>query len=242
MLIIPAIDLKEGKCVRLWQGEKDKEVVYSLDPVAVAKMWVKKGAKRLHIVDLDGAWRGEPQHLKIVERIAKEVDVPLEFGGGIRSFFILKEVLKRGIKYAILGSKALSPEFVKKACKKFRERIIVSLDVREGKVATEGWEKQTFISAEDLCKELTKIGISTIIFTDISRDGTLRGVNTEEIRKFMEECRNVDLIISGGISSLEDIKKIGSLSTLRIIGIIIGKALYDKKIRLEEAISLGKEY
>jgi len=231
MLIIPAIDLKEGKCVRLWQGEKDKEVVYSLDPVAVAKMWVKKGAKRLHIVDLDGAWRGEPQHLKIVERIAKEVDVPLEFGGGIRSFFILKEVLKRGIKYAILGSKALSPEFVKKACKKFRERIIVSLDVREGKVATEGWEKQTFISAEDLCKELTKIGISTIIFTDISRDGTLRGVNTEEIRKFMEECRNVDLIISGGISSLEDIKKIGSLSTLRIIGIIIGKALYDKKIR-----------
>ncbi|MCD6231838.1 1-(5-phosphoribosyl)-5-((5-phosphoribosylamino)methylideneamino)imidazole-4-carboxamide isomerase [Candidatus Aerophobetes bacterium] len=228
--------------MRLWQGEKDKEVVYSLDPVAVAKMWVKKGAKRLHIVDLDGAWRGEPQHLKIVERIAKEVDVPLEFGGGIRSFFILKEVLKRGIKYAILGSKALSPEFVKKACKKFRERIIVSLDVREGKVATEGWEKQTFISAEDLCKELTKIGISTIIFTDISRDGTLRGVNTEEIRKFMEECRNVDLIISGGISSLEDIKKIGSLSTLRIIGIIIGKALYDKKIRLEEAISLGKEY
>jgi len=242
MLIIPAIDLKEGKCVRLWQGEKNKEIVYSLDPVAVAKMWVKKGAKRLHIVDLDGAWIGEPQHLKIIEKIAKEVDVPVEYGGGIREFFILKEILRRGIEYAILGSKALSPEFMKKACKEFGERIIVSLDVRGGRVATEGWREQTSISAEDLCKELEKTRVSTIILTDISRDGTLKGVNIERIKRFIKKSGKVNLIISGGISSLEDIKEIMNLQSPKITGIIIGKALYDKKIKLEEAISLVEEY
>ncbi len=242
MLIIPAIDLKEGKCVRLWRGEKNKEIVYSLDPVAVAKMWVKIGARRLHIVDLDGAWEGKPLHLDIVEKIAKEVDVPLEFGGGIREFFILKEILRRGIKYAILGSNALSPEFMEKASKEFGERIIVSLDVREGRVSTEGWRKQTSILAEDLCRELEKIGVSTIILTDISRDGTLKGVNIEEIKRFIKKSGKVNLIISGGISSLEDVEKIMNLKTQKIMGIIIGKALYDKKIKLEEAMSLMEEY
>lgn len=242
MLIIPAIDLKEGKCVRLWRGEKNKEIVYSLDPVAVAKMWVKMGAKRLHIVDLDGAWKGKPQHLKIVEKIAREVDVPLEFGGGIREFSILKEVLRRGVKYAILGSRALSPKFMKKACEEFKERIIVSLDVREGRVATDGWRTQTSILAEDLCRELVKIGVNTIILTDIFRDGTLKGVNIEKIKKFIEKSGKVNLVISGGIFSLNEIKKIMNLKTQKIIGIIIGKALYDKKIKLKEAISLIKEY
>jgi len=242
MLIIPAIDLKEGKCVRLWRGEKNKEIVYSLDPIAVARMWVEKGAKRLHIVDLDGAWEGKPLHLDIVEKIAKEVDIPLEFGGGIREFSILKEVMRKGIKYAILGSKALSPKFMKKACEEFGERIIVSLDVREGRISTEGWEKQTSILAEDLCRELEKIGVSTIILTDISRDGTLKGVNIEGIKRFIKKSGKVNLIISGGISSLDDVKKITNLKTQKIIGIIIGKALYDQKIKLEEAISLMEEY
>ena len=239
MLIIPAIDLRGGKCVRLWQGRKDRQSIYSHDPLSVAKLWKEKGARRLHIVDLDGAFEGRPVNLKLVERISKELNIPVELGGGIRDLPTLKEIFERGIDYAILGSKALSLKFMEKACQKFGDKIIVSIDVRDGKVAIEGWEKQTDIQAKDLAKDLTEVGVRTMIFTDITRDGTMRGVNIKAVRDFVESV-DVDVIVSGGISSLEDVKKVFKLNNPRIKGTVIGKALYTGMIRLEEAMKIVK--
>lgn len=240
MLIIPAIDLKGGKCVRLYQGKEDKETVYSEDPLAIAKMWVKREAQRIHIVDLDGAFRGKPVHLEIVEKIAGEVDVPIEFGGGIREKEVLSEVFARGIDYAILGSRALSLGFVNDACLKFKDRIIVSVDTRGSKVLAEGWKRETSIEVKDLVKDLAEAGVRTIIFTDITRDGTLQGVDIKLIQEFLQVV-NVKVIIAGGIASLADVKKLAQLRGRAPAGVIIGKALYDGKIKLEEAIAVGAE-
>ena len=238
MLIIPAIDLKGGRCVRLWQGEEDKETVYSEDPLAVAKMWVKRGAQRLHIIDLDGAFRGKPVHLEIVEKIAREVDVPIEFGGGIREKAILDDVFTRGVDYAILGTRALSFDFVRDACLKFEDKIIISIDTRQDKVLAEGWEKESSLRPEELVKGLVGSGVKTIIFTDITRDGTLRGVNIELIQEFLE-IADVKVIIAGGVASLADIRKLAELGGRRPAGVIIGKALYDGRVKLEEALAIG---
>jgi len=237
VLIIPAIDLKNGRCVRLWQGERDKETVYSQEPLSVARTWAEKGARRLHIVDLDGAFQGRPIHLKIVERISAELNIPVEFGGGLRNLSTIRQVFEKKIDYAIVGSQALSLKFVGKACQEFGDRIIISIDARDGKVAIEGWERQTSIQARDLAKDLAKAGVSTIIFTDITRDGTMRGINIEAVKDFAGSC-DVEVIISGGISSLDDLKKITRLNNPRIRGIIIGKALYTGAIKLEEAIKI----
>ncbi len=238
MLIIPAIDLKGGRCVRLWQGKKDKETVYSENPLVAAKLWAKKGAKRLHIVDLDGAFEGKPVHLEVAGKIASEVEVPLEFGGGIRNEAILNQVFEKGIDYAILGTRGISPDFVKSACGKFGSRIIVSIDARQSKVVLEGWEKETSLKPRDLARNLANVGVKTIIFTDTTRDGTLQGVNIKLIQDFARGA-GVDVIIAGGISSLEDIEKVRKLKALGVTGIIIGKALYEGKIKLEEAIKLS---
>lgn len=238
MLIIPAIDLKGGKCVRLWQGKEDRETVYSEDPLAVARIWVKKGAQRLHIVDLDGAFKGKPVHLEIVEKIAREVDVPIEFGGGIREKTILDDIFARGVDYAILGTRALSFDFVRDACLKFEDKIIISIDMRQDKILAEGWEKESSLKAEELVKGLVGLGVKTIIFTDTTRDGTLRGVNIKLIQEFLE-IANVEVIIAGGVASLADIRKLAELSGRRPAGVIIGKALYDGRVKLEEALALG---
>jgi len=238
VLIIPAIDLKEGRCVRLWRGEKDKETVYSENPLTVAKIWARKGAKRLHIVDLNGAFRGKPVHLEVVEKIAREVDVPIEFGGGIREEAILDEVFAKGIDYAILGTQSISPDFIKSACARFGSKIIVSIDVRQGKVVLEGWEKETPLEARDLARNLANVGVKTIIFTDTTRDGTLQGVNIKLIEDFARGA-GVDVIIAGGISSLEDVEKVSALKNFGVTGVIIGKALYEGKIELEEAVKLA---
>ncbi len=238
MLIIPAIDLKGGRCVRLWQGKEDKETVYSEDPLAIAKMWVEKGAQRLHIVDLDGAFRGKPVHLEIVEKIAREVDVPIEFGGGIREKAILDDVLTRGVDYAIIGTRALSSNFVRDACLKFRDKIIISIDMRQDKILAEGWEKESSLKAEELVKGLVGLGVKTIIFTDITRDGTLRGVNIKLIQEFLETA-NAKVIIAGGVASLADIRKLAELGDRGPAGVIIGKALYDGRVKLEEALAIG---
>ncbi|TKJ47189.1 1-(5-phosphoribosyl)-5-[(5-phosphoribosylamino)methylideneamino]imidazole-4-carboxamide isomerase [Candidatus Aerophobetes bacterium Ae_b3a] len=238
MLIIPAIDLKGGRCVRLWQGEEDKETVYSEDPLAVARMWVKKGAQRLHIVDLDGAFRGRPVHLDIVEKIAREVDVPIEFGGGIREKAILDDVFTRGVDYAILGTRALSFDFVRDACLKFEDKIIISIDTRQDRILAEGWKKESSLKAEELVKGLVGSGVKTIIFTDITRDGTLRGVNIKLIQEFLE-IADVKVIIAGGVASLADIMKLAELGGRRPAGVIIGKALYDGRVKLEEALAVG---
>jgi phosphoribosylformimino-5-aminoimidazole carboxamide ribotide isomerase len=240
VLIIPAIDLKGGRCVRLWQGKEDKETVYSEDPLAVAKMWVKKGARRLHIVDLDGAFRGKPVHLEIAEKIAGEVDVPIEFGGGIREKAILDDVFARGVDYAIIGTRALSSNFVRDACSKFADRIIVSIDTRQGKILAEGWKKESSVKATDLVKELAKAGVKTIIFTDITRDGTLEGLNIEYIQGLLETT-DATVIIAGGVASLADIRKLAQLGDRGPTGVIIGKALYDGRVKLEEALAIGAQ-
>ena len=239
MLIIPAIDLKGGKCVRLVRGKLNKETIYSKDPIEIARKWVKEGAERLHVVDLDGAFQGKPVHLELVGRMAREVKVPIEFGGGIRDFAILKEVLEEGIKYAILGSQALSSDFLKMACKEFGDRIIVSLDARRGRVLTEGWVKDTGVEVRDLARDISGTGVKTIIFTDVGRDGTLEGANIDVIRDFATSA-GIDTIVSGGISSLEDLRKILKLRDLGVIGMIVGKALYAGRIKFREAIRLVK--
>ena len=221
--------------MRLWQGKKERQTIYSEDPLAVARGWVEAGAQRLHVVDLDGAWEGRPRHLGLVERMAREVDVPLELGGGIRDFSILSKIFEKGIDYAILGSCALSLRFMERACRKFGSKIIASVDAREGHVVVEGWEKETPIQASHLAKDLARVGVSTIIFTDVTRDGTLKGVNVEAVRHFVKAV-GVDVIVSGGISSLEDVKKIAKLTNLGVTGMIIGKALYTGEIELEEAM------
>ncbi len=238
MLIIPAIDLKGGRCVRLWQGEEDKETVYSEDPLATAKMWVKKGAQRLHIVDLDGAFRGKPVHLEIVGKIAREVDVPIEFGGGIREKAILDNVFSKGVDYAILGTRALSFDFVRDACLKFEDKIIISIDMRQDKILAEGWERESSLRPEELVKGLVGLGVKTIIFTDITRDGTLRGVNVKLIQEFLK-IANIKVIIAGGVASLADIRKLTELGGREPAGVIIGKALYDGRVKLEEALAIG---
>lgn len=240
MLIIPAIDLKGGKCVRLYQGKENEETVYSEDPLAVAKMWVEKGAQRLHVVDLDGAFRGKPVHLEIVEEIAREVDVPIEFGGGIREKAILDDVFTRGVDYAILGTRALSFIFVKAACLKFEDKIIISIDTRQDKILAEGWKKESSVKAKDLVKDLVKAGVKTIIFTDITRDGTLTGVNIKLIQKFLGAV-DVKVIIAGGVVSLADIRKLKQLGGGGPAGVIMGKALYDGRVKLEEALAIGAQ-
>jgi len=240
VLIIPAIDLKGGRCVRLWQGKEDKETVYSEDPLAVARMWVKKGAQRLHIVDLDVAFRGKPVHLDVVEKIAREVDVPIEFGGGIREKAILDDVFTRGVDYAILGTRALSFDFVRDACLKFEDKIIISIDMRQDKILAEGWEKESSLRPEELVKGLVGLGVKTMIFTDITRDGTLRGVNIKLIQEFLEAA-NVKVIIAGGVASLADIRELTELGGRGPAGVIIGKALYDGRVKLEEALAIGAQ-
>ncbi|MBE0477811.1 1-(5-phosphoribosyl)-5-[(5-phosphoribosylamino)methylideneamino]imidazole-4-carboxamide isomerase [Candidatus Aerophobetes bacterium] len=240
MLVIPAIDLKGGKCVRLWQGIKDKETVYSHEPLQVAKLWIDKGAKRLHIVDLDGAFSGIPQHLPVAESIKKSFSITLQYGGGIRTLKILKGVFEKGINFAIIGTKALSKSFLQNAIDKFGERIIISIDCKEDKLALEGWEKETSIEIQEFARNVTDIGIKTIILTDITRDGTLRGVNIELIEDFLKNV-NCNLIVAGGISSLEDIKWMKKLEDKKIKGIIIGKALYTGAIKLEEALKIADE-
>ncbi len=238
MLIIPAIDLKGGRCVRLWQGKEDKETVYSEDPLDIAKMWVEKGAQRLHIVDLDGAFRGKSVHLEIVGKIAREVDVPIEFGGGIREKAILDDIFSKGVDYAIIGTRALSSNFMRDACSKFADRIMVSIDTRQGKVLAEGWKRESSIKATDLVKKLVKEGVKTIIFTDITRDGTLRGVNIKLIQEFLQVA-DVEVIIAGGVASLADIRKLTELGGREPAGVIVGKALYDGRVKLEEALAIG---
>ncbi len=235
MLIVPAIDLKEGRCVRLWQGKKERQTIYSEDPLAVARGWVEAGAQRLHVVDLDGAWEGKPRHLGLVERMAREVNVPLELGGGIRDLSILRKIFKKGIDYAIVGSRALSLTFMERACREFGSKIIASIDAKNHKVVVEGWEKGTSIQARHLARDLARVGVNTIIFTDVTRDGTLKGVNVETVRDFVKGV-GVGVVVSGGISSVEDVKKIAKLAHLGVTGMIIGKALYTGEIKLEEAL------
>ena len=238
MLIIPAIDIKGGRCVRLFQGRMEQETVYSDDPVSVAKRWEDEGAEFLHIVDLDGAVSGVPKNKEIIESIIKSVKIPLEVGGGIRNIETIKEYFSIGAKKVIIGTVAWeNPILISEVCKMFPERIIVGIDAKNGNVAVRGWEDVTETSASTLAKRFEGMGISGIIYTDISRDGTLSGPNIDSIKSFAKSI-SIPVIASGGVSDINDIKNIMKLKKHGVTGVIVGKALYSGAVNLKEAIKL----
>jgi len=238
MLIIPAIDLRGGKVVRLFQGKFDQEKVYSSDPVKVAKHWAKQGAKFLHIVDLDGASSGALKNIAVLNKIIDQVGIGLEFGGGVRSIKMISELLDSGVQRVILGTKAASDvKFLKQAWKKFGEKIIVSIDAKCGKVLTKGWNCTVAKTTLGFAKELKQIGFQQLIYTDISKDGTLSGPNISGIKELIRET-GLKVIASGGVANLKDLVKLKKLQKNGCSGVIIGKALYEGKFTLVEALKL----
>ena len=228
MLIIPAIDLKEGKCVRLRQGRMEDNTVYSDDPVTMAKKWIDAGAKRLHLVDLDGAFSGKPENGNIIEKIAQAIpDVPIQIGGGIRNTTTVKSYIDAGVSYAIIGTKAVeTPEFIAELCQAHPGHIIVGLDAKNGKVATDGWANVSAHSLIDMAKQFETDGIEAIIYTDINRDGMQTGVNIESTVKLAESI-NIPVIASGGITNLDDIRELCQVASSGIMGAITGRAIYE---------------
>lgn len=233
MIIFPAIDILKGKCVRLIQGDYNKEVVYGDSPVDMAKQWQAKNAEFIHIVDLDGARSGKSLNEQIIIDIAKAVDVPIQVGGGIRSMETVKTYLDNGVNRVIVGTAAIEDEaFLQEAVETYKERIVVSLDAKDGYVATEGWTDTSDVRALDIVKDLEKLGVKTIVYTDIAKDGMLQGPNLEEQRA-INEATSIDVIASGGVTTREDVD---NLKELNMYGAIVGKALYDGKITFEELI------
>jgi len=239
MVILPAIDLKEGRCVRLEQGKPDREKVYSGDPAEVARGWERQGAQWLHVVDLDGAFLGEPQNLHQLKSIRSAVNIPIQFGGGVRTLEILETLFSIGTDRVVLGTVALeSPELLRQACDRYASRIVVGIDARNGKVAVKGWHDVTAIDALDFGARVAKEGVELIVYTDIARDGMLVGPNKGALKRMTEEVP-ISIIASGGVSSLADVAEIRNLAPHRIVGMIIGKALYEGSFKLKEAIDIA---
>ena len=239
MLIIPAIDLQDGYVVRFVQGKSDKKV-YSKDPLKVAKHWIKQGAKFLHIVDLDGAFTGVPKNLEVVKEIAKQVKIPVEFGGGLRKIETIGAVLNAGVSRVVLGTKAVEDkEFLTKALRKFKNKIIVGVDAKDGKVMVRGWKSgHKHTDAVEFSLYLKKIGFTELIYTDTLKDGTLSGPNIKEIKKLLK-ATGLKIIASGGIASLEDLHKLKELEKKGVSAVIIGKALYEGRFTLPQALKLS---
>jgi phosphoribosylformimino-5-aminoimidazole carboxamide ribotide isomerase len=237
MLIIPAIDLRGGNCVRLTQGKLENETIYSKDPVFVAKMFQSKGAARIHIVDLDGAFVGTSQNLFVLEKIRAAVTTELEFGGGIRKEDTVDRLVELGINKIIIGTLAVfKPELVKALVEKHGDRIVIAIDVYEGKIAIGGWKEITQYDAFDFAIKMRDIGVKELIVTDIKKDGMMEGPNVEGIRAVAKS--GLSVIASGGVSTLADVKKICAIEKHGVTGMIIGKALYTDSIKLEEAIEV----
>ncbi|MCX7822788.1 MAG: 1-(5-phosphoribosyl)-5-[(5-phosphoribosylamino)methylideneamino]imidazole-4-carboxamide isomerase [Syntrophobacterales bacterium] len=232
MIVYPAIDIRHGNCVRLFQGDPERETIYGSDPLEVAKKWHEKGASWLHVVDLDGAFSGSPVNYKIVLAIAHNVSVNVQVGGGIRTESDVDMYLSSGVKRIIIGTRAFEDEkwFVE-TCRKYPGRIVLGLDARDGLVAVRGWRKTTTMNMLDVARWVEDFPIGAIIYTDISRDGTHRGVNVEAIAKLLEVTSH-PVIASGGISSLEDIHRLLPLTRNGLDGVIVGRALYDGKLEL----------
>lgn len=231
--IIPAVDILNGKCVRLKQGRYDTETIYDEDPIEVAKRWESQGAKRLHIIDLDGARTGIPKNIEIIKSIIKGTNIPIQVGGGIRNISTIKELIDFGIDRVILGTTAVNnPNMLSKFCEEFDGQIVVAIDVKEGKAATEGWTKVSKKDTVTLAKEAISLGVKRFIYTDISRDGMLTGPNYKGIKEFIDQV-NVPVIASGGVASKADIEKLKEIGSE---GCILGKALYEGKINLEEIL------
>lgn len=236
MLIIPAIDLKDGACVRLRQGEMSDATVYGSDPVEMAARWVGQGARRLHLVDLNGAFDGKPVNGEAVMAIAKAYpELPIQIGGGIRSLKTIEQYLDAGVNYVIIGTKAVkAPEFVTEACREFPGAVIVGLDAKNGLVATDGWAEVSSIQATELAKRFAQDGVSSIVYTDISRDGMMQGVNIDATVA-MAQASGLQVIASGGVTNMGDIRALKDVAGAGILGAITGRAIYEGELDLREA-------
>ena len=235
MLIIPAIDIKDGRCVRLFQGEMDKETVYFEKPIDAARHWVKEGATFIHVVDLNGAVEGRPVHAKEVEAICRETSLVVELGGGLRSVEAVQAALDLGVKRVVIGTAAYdNAELLRALCERFPDKIVVGIDARSGKVAVKGWKETTSMDAVELAQRCEADGASRIIYTDISRDGTQEGINLDETRKLAQSV-NIPVIASGGVATLDDIRRLLPLEKEGVEGVIVGRALYAGAFRLSDA-------
>ncbi|KZL47901.1 1-(5-phosphoribosyl)-5-[(5-phosphoribosylamino)methylideneamino]imidazole-4-carboxamide isomerase [Nodularia spumigena CS-591/12] len=236
MDVIPAIDLLEGRCVRLYQGDYERSQVFSENPVEIAKQWVDQGATRLHLVDLDGAKAGKVVNLKAIEAIAQAISIPIEIGGGLRDRTSVEQVFNIGVQWAILGTIAVEqPQLVQELCQEFPEKIIIGIDARNGLVATRGWLETSEVLATQLAVQMQELGAAAIIYTDIHRDGTLIGPNLEALRE-LASAISIPIIASGGVSSVSDLLSLLGLEMQGVKGVIVGKALYTGDISLREAL------
>jgi phosphoribosylformimino-5-aminoimidazole carboxamide ribotide isomerase len=242
MLVIPAIDLKDGKCVRLRQGRMEDETVFGDDPVAVAQRWVDAGARRLHMVDLNGAFAGKPVNAGVIKAIAEAFpDLPIQVGGGIRDEDTVAAYLEAGVRYAIIGTKAVStPHFINDLCLEFPGHILVGLDAREGRIAIDGWSKLSHHSAIDMARRFEQDGVEAIVFTDIGRDGMMNGVNVDSTVRLAQSI-TIPVIASGGITNMDDIRALCAVSDEGIMGAITGRALYEGALDLAAAQKLADE-
>jgi phosphoribosylformimino-5-aminoimidazole carboxamide ribotide isomerase len=236
MDVIPAIDLLEGRCVRLYQGDYARSQVFNDNPVEVAKQWADQGATRIHVVDLDGAKVGQPVNTKAIEAIVAAISVPVQVGGGLRDRIGVTQMLDAGVHQVILGTAAVEePTIVESLCAEFPGKIIVGIDARKGWVATHGWIETSEITATDLAQQMSELGVAAIIYTDILRDGTLIGPNLDALRELAAKI-SIPIIASGGISSMTDLLSLLALEPLGVSGVIVGRALYTGNISLKEAV------
>lgn len=242
MLIIPAIDIKDGCVVRLVQGKLSAKKIYSKDPLKIARHWRRQGARLIHVVDLDGAYTGRPKNIEIVKKIAEEISVPVQFGGGVRKIETIKRLLAFGVFRVVLGTKAIEDkDFLQKAFKEFKDKVIVSVDAQGRYILTKGWQKKPKgIALSDFIRQLKRVGFKHLIYTDILKDGTLQGPNIRNIKQLLKET-GLKIIASGGISSLNDVKSLKKLEKDGLEGVIIGKALYERKFTFSEALKLAAE-
>lgn len=242
MIIFPAIDLKDGLCVRLMQGDPDRATVYGRDPVAMAQRWAEEGARWLHVVDLDGAFSKSPKNREAIAAIVESLSIPVQVGGGIRTLATVVEYLDLGVRRVILGTAALrDPVLVAAACERYPRRVALGIDARAGKVAVEGWKEATDTEVSSLVESYAQSQVAAIIYTDIQRDGMSTGVNVDATRCLLEATR-FPVIASGGVASIEDIQALMPLVPLGLEGVIVGRALYNGSVRLVEALSWVRDH
>ncbi|MBO8137182.1 MAG: 1-(5-phosphoribosyl)-5-[(5-phosphoribosylamino)methylideneamino]imidazole-4-carboxamide isomerase [Desulfotomaculum sp.] len=239
MLVIPAIDLREGRCVRLVEGRLDRETIYSENPAEIAENWQRLGARYLHVVDLDGAFAGQPKNMDVIKGIVSSVDIPVQVGGGIRDLKAVETLLNLGVHRVILGTAAITqPEMVRRAVEQFGDKIVLGIDARDGRAAVQGWAVESAVSAVDLALQMKEIGVQRVVFTDIRRDGTLKGPNLEATGE-LARVTGLKVIASGGVSSLDDICRVKEMEKDGVEGVIVGKALYSGKVDLKEALAVA---
>jgi len=243
MLIIPAIDLKDGQCVRLRQGRMEENTIFSDKPVAMAKRWLQAGARRLHIVDLNGAFEGKPMNAGVIHEIVEaHPEIPIQVGGGIRNEQAIETYLEVGVQYVIIGTQAVqAPHFVSRICAQFSGHIIVSLDAHQGKIATEGWSKISSYEVTELAKRFEQEGVEAVIFTDISRDGMMQGINVDAVVTLARSIR-IPVIAAGGITTLQDIQALCEVAKEGLLGAITGRAIYEGTLDFAEAQRLADKY